>query len=322
MTSPTTDIGTGPEPGGGGAAWTSHTAFIDGPVHYVDFGGSGPTIVCVHGLGGSHQNWLAVGPRLAARHRVLALDLAGFGYTPPAGRASHVRAHRRLLDAFVREVVGEPVTLMGNSMGGLVSMLQADAEPTWVRNLVLINPALPVHSLRLDLEVLRDFTAFSVPGWGERVLRRRYTGMTPRQQVERTMELVTVDAARIDPEIMQAAESLARSRREYAWAAPAFLESARSMLRLLAHRSEHRERVLRIDAPALIIHGTHDRLVSVAAVEALAELRPDWQLNVLPDTGHVPQLEAPDTTTDIIFDWFDRVAGTAGGAATRSAGGH
>ena len=308
------DVGTGPRSADAGAQWVSRTAFLDGPVHYVDFGGSGPPIVCVHGLGGSHQNWLAVGPRLAARHRVLALDLVGFGYTPPAGRSSHVRAHRRVVDAFVREVVGEPVTLMGNSMGGLVSMLQADAEPEWVRNLVLINPALPVHSLRLDLEVLRDFTAFWVPGWGERLLRQRYTELTPRQQVERTMGLVTVDADRIDPEIMEAAESLARSRREYTWAVPAFLESARSMLGMLAHRREHRDRVQRIDAPAVIIHGTHDRLVSVAAVEALAELRPDWQLTILDDIGHVPQLEAPDTTTDIIFDWLDRLTDTAEGA--------
>lgn len=291
---------------GGGGAWTSHTAFLDGPVHYVDFGGSGSPVVCVHGLGGSHQNFLAVGPRLAARHHVVAVDLVGFGYTPPAGRSSHVRAHRRLVDRFVREVVGEPVTLVGNSMGGLVAMLQADEEPDWVRDLVLINPALPVHSLRLDLEVLRDFTAYWVPGVGERLLRRRYSEMTPRQQVERTMGLVTVDPDRIDPDIMEAAETLARERRQYPWAAPAFLESARSLLRTLAHRRAHRERVQRIAARALVVHGTHDRLVSLASVEALAELRPDWQLSVLDGIGHVPQLEAPELTTELIEEWLAR----------------
>ena len=62
----------------------SRTVDLGGPVHFADFGGSGPTMVLVHGLGGSHLNWLAVGPALAARARVLAPDLAGFGRTPLA----------------------------------------------------------------------------------------------------------------------------------------------------------------------------------------------------------------------------------------------
>ena len=43
----------------------SRTIDLDGPVHYADFGGTGPTLVLVHGLGGSHVNWMAVGPALA-----------------------------------------------------------------------------------------------------------------------------------------------------------------------------------------------------------------------------------------------------------------
>src|SRR5206468_1501811 len=62
----------------------TRTVDVDGPVAYVEWpserpGGGGPTFVCVHGLGGSHVNWMLVGPRLAAHGRVLALDLAGFG---------------------------------------------------------------------------------------------------------------------------------------------------------------------------------------------------------------------------------------------------
>ena len=61
---------------------------LDGPLHYLDFGGpaDGPLLVCVHGLGGSHVNWVAIGPKLAQTCRVLALDLAGHGRTPLAGR--------------------------------------------------------------------------------------------------------------------------------------------------------------------------------------------------------------------------------------------
>lgn len=283
------------------------TVFLDGPVHYADFGGSGTPIVCVHGLGGSHQNWLAVGPLLAARHRVVALDLVGFGLTPPSGRSSHVRAHRRLLAAFLREVIGEPAILMGNSMGGLVSMLQAEAEPSSVSALVLINPALPVKGLHFDPVVVRDFAAFALPGLGERTLRRRGHDLSPRQQVERTMGLVTVDPARVDPAILARAEELAKQRRGHDWAVPAFLESARSLFRTMASRRAHRRRVAAIDAPALVIHGTHDRLVAVAAAEELVGLRPDWQLTVLDEIGHVPMMEAPQLTVEIVEGWLDDV---------------
>ncbi|MGI9609095.1 MAG: alpha/beta fold hydrolase, partial [Acidimicrobiia bacterium] len=65
---------------------------LDGPVHYADYGGDGSPMVLVHGLGGSHLNWLHVAHRLAERHRVVAVDLAGFGLTPPAGRKATVQA--------------------------------------------------------------------------------------------------------------------------------------------------------------------------------------------------------------------------------------
>jgi pimeloyl-ACP methyl ester carboxylesterase len=58
-------------------------------------------MVLVHGLGGSHVNWMRVGPLLAERARVLAPDMAGFGMTPPAGRGTSVQANARLLDRFV-----------------------------------------------------------------------------------------------------------------------------------------------------------------------------------------------------------------------------
>src|SRR5215472_1377088 len=120
----------------------SRHADLDGPVHYLDLGGDGPPLVGVHGLGGSALNWIAVGEGLAAHHRVLALDLRGFGETP-LGAGTRLRDNVRLLDLFLREVVGRPATLVGNSMGGLLSVRQAAEHPDTVCNLVLVDPALP-----------------------------------------------------------------------------------------------------------------------------------------------------------------------------------
>ncbi|MGB7980803.1 MAG: alpha/beta fold hydrolase, partial [Candidatus Nanopelagicales bacterium] len=105
----------------------SRWADLDGPVHFLDYGGpdGGPLLVCVHGLGGSAINWAAVAPALAGSCRVMALDLAGFGHTRGASRSTSVQANQRLLDRFLTEVAGAPAILVGNSMGGLISILQA-----------------------------------------------------------------------------------------------------------------------------------------------------------------------------------------------------
>src|SRR5207247_5116232 len=88
---------------------------VNGPVHHREWQGpeDGPTFVCVHGLGGSLLNWAPVAQKLARRGRVLALDLAGFGLTPMAGRNSGITANWRLLDGFLKALDLPPVIMVG-----------------------------------------------------------------------------------------------------------------------------------------------------------------------------------------------------------------
>ena len=150
---------------------------LDGPVHWIEFGEEGgpgrdgTPIVCVHGLGGSHLNWCLIGPELAAGRRAVALDLHGFGLTPGTRATSTVQHNTRLLDRFVREVTGTPVILAGNSMGGLISILQASAAPDTVRGLV------PSASMRQ--------AAARNPGWEAVILPG--VGHTPQLEVPDTV---------------------------------------------------------------------------------------------------------------------------------------
>src|SRR5579859_5105424 len=118
---------------------------LDGPVHYLDFGGSadGPLVIAVHGLGGCAVNWSALAPMLTDRSRVLAPDLAGHGLTRSLGRSTAVAANRALLDRFVESTASGPVILMGNSMGGMISLLEAATAAARVAGLILIDAALP-----------------------------------------------------------------------------------------------------------------------------------------------------------------------------------
>ena len=87
----------------------SRWADLGGPLHYLDFGGpaGGPLIVCVHGLGGSAANWVALAPLLTGGCRVVAPDLAGHGLTQSRGRGTGVAANRALLHRFLASVANE-----------------------------------------------------------------------------------------------------------------------------------------------------------------------------------------------------------------------
>ncbi|MDH3499202.1 MAG: alpha/beta hydrolase, partial [Acidimicrobiia bacterium] len=101
------------------------TIDLAGPVYGIDHGGQGRPVVLVHGLGGSHHNWNALVPHIAHLGHVYALDLSGFGRTPPARRGSSVDANQQLVNDFIGHLDDGPVVLVGNSMGGMISLMQA-----------------------------------------------------------------------------------------------------------------------------------------------------------------------------------------------------
>jgi pimeloyl-ACP methyl ester carboxylesterase len=232
---------------------------------------------------------------------VTAPDLAGFGLTPPAGRSTAVEANAGLLARYL-DSIGRPTVLVGNSMGGLVSMLVAARAPHRVRALVLADPALPTSmTARPDLAVLGAFMAYAVPGLGEAYVRRRAERLGPEGLVRETMRLCTVDPSRIPEDVYRAHVELARRRRAFAWAMPAYLDAARSVVRLLAQRRRIHDTMRRVAAPTLLVHGDRDRLVPLAAARAAVRTCPAWRLQVLADTGHVPQLERPQQFVDAVL---------------------
>jgi len=285
----------------------SRTVDLDGPVHYVDHGGEGPPLVAVHGLGGSHANWHDLGPLLARHHHVYALDLAGHGRTPRAGRSASVRANRELLDRFLDEVVGEPAVLLGNSMGGTLVMLEAAEHPDKVLDLVLIGPAAPRQRSEVpDLAVARQAALVAVPGVAEKVLARRLDKLGAEEWVRSQMTLTTADISRVSPEMRQVAVELVASGAAGPDAGGAFLEAARSLGALLARGGRYREAVAQVRGAALVVHGELDRLVPVSCSTALVRQRPDWRLEVLAGVGHAPQMEVPGRTAEIIGGWLTR----------------
>ena len=294
----------GPGPG------QSRTVEIGGPVHYVDFGGpdDGPTVVLVHGLGGSHLNWDLLAPLLRPYARVLALDLPGFGLSEPGERRTRVQDNVRVLDRFLTEVAGTPAVLVGNSMGGMISILQTAAAPSSVSGLVLLDAAVPGPRRALDPLVAAMFAAYSIPMVGERVMSFRRKRSTPLRTVREMLRLCGVDPDALPADVIDRSVQLLRRRQDVVGIDKAFLTAARSLVRLLADPRSYRRAMAAVDVPVLMVQGDADRLVPVAAARDVAGRHPGWRYLELAGVGHVPQLQVPDRLAKEILGWLEQTA--------------
>lgn len=284
----------------------SRFADLDGAIHYVGWDGPAErTFVLVHGLGGSLLSWLAVAPGLARHGRVLALDLPGFGRSERVGRRSRVSDLRATVSRFVDEVAGAPVVLVGNSMGGGISMLEAALEPAAVEALVLSNSVFPWTRGSLPAPVVMlGFSLYRLPRVGEWFARQRITRVEAERAVEVGFRIITHDPSSIPEDLVRLhVEQLVRHQQNPD-AGPAFLEAARSLMALGRHREVVRWIVNSVKCPVLVIHGRSDRLVPVGFAEAAARMRPDWDLRLLPKVGHVPQMEAPERWLGLVEGWL------------------
>jgi pimeloyl-ACP methyl ester carboxylesterase len=282
----------------------TRTIDLGGPVHLADFGGQGPPVVLLHGLGGSHVNWVRLGPLLAERARVLAPDLAGFGRTPPAGRRTTVQANARLVDRFIAEVAGGPAILVGNSMGGMIAILEAALRPASVAGLVLIDPALPLApGVPRDRQISLAFTAYMTPGVGEAFVRRRRRILGSEGLVRETFRLCCVDPTLVPDDVVEAHVAMVEARARMPWADRAVLAAARSLVPLVLRRRHYGALLRRIEAPTLLVQGEEDRFVKVESAALVARRLPHWTYRPLEGVGHTPHLEDPEAVSAAIREW-------------------
>ncbi|MEU0673326.1 alpha/beta hydrolase [Streptomyces sp. NPDC006172] len=248
----------------------------------------------VHGLGGSSQNWSALMALLDGVVDSEAVDLPGFGDSPPPDDGdysvtAHARAVIRYLDASARG----PVHLLGNSLGGAVSTRVAAVRPDLVRTLTLVSPALP--ELRIQRTAVPT-GLLGVPGVAA-LFSRLTREWTAEQRVHGVTALCYGDPGRVAPESFQHAveEMERRLRLPYFW--DAMTRSARGLLNAYTLGGQQglwrqAERVL---APTLLVYGGRDQLVGFRMAQRSARAFRDSRLLTLPDAGHVAMMEYPET---------------------------
>jgi len=282
-----------------------------GSVHWVRWGSADHTdtdpLLLVHGLGGSHLNWNLVAPDWATDRAVFAVDLRGFGMSPGFPQPTSVLSNRDLVVHVIEQVIGRPVVLVGNSMGGLISALVARRRPDLVRATVLIDPALPLVTAKPDPLVAAQFGLFAIPGVAERAMRRNRVRSSPEALVAQLLRLCFADPTRMDPAMLKEAVALARARAADPGQGDVdrgFTAAARSLLLVLGRPRRYRQLLAELVAPVLLIQGDRDRLVNVGAARRVAKDNPHWRYAELAGVGHTPQLEVPDVTIRLVRDWL------------------
>ncbi|WP_371527343.1 alpha/beta hydrolase [Streptomyces sp. NBC_01283] len=253
-----------------------------------------PPALYVHGLGGSSQNWSGLMPLLEDVVDCAAVDLPGFGDSPPPDDGDYsVTGHARAVIRYLDTREHGPVHLVANSLGGAVTTRVAAVRPDLVRSLTLISPALP--ELRVQRTALPT-GLLAVPGVAS-LFTRLTKDWTAEQRVSGVMALCYGDPGRVSPEGYSAAvrEMERRLALPYMWDAMA--RSARGIVNAYTLGGQHglwrqAERVL---APTLLIYGGKDLLVSYRMAQKAAAAFRDSRLLTLPDAGHVAMMEYPDT---------------------------
>ncbi|HXD54623.1 MAG TPA: alpha/beta fold hydrolase [Solirubrobacteraceae bacterium] len=267
--------------------------------------GAGPPIVFVHGLSGSWPNWLEQLASFAPDHRVLALDLPGFGHSP--GRAGDVSMHgyAELLEQLLDSLGLTDVTLVGNSMGGLISAETAASFPQRVRRLVLVSPAgLSTYRNRLTvrtLPALRRFEQGLALGAAWTASHADRIASRPRLR-DLVLKGVVAHPSRLPAPL--AAEQLRGAGTD------GFMEALEAILDF-----DLKPRLPLISCPALVVWGTKDRLISWHDAARFAEAIPDSRKVVYEDIGHMAMLERPAEFNALLREFM------AGDARARAAGG-
>lgn len=235
--------------------------------------GSGYPVTLIHGSGpgvSAYANWRLLMPVLASRRRVLAPDMAGFGFTERRAGTKYS------LEAWVAQAIGlldaldiEQTDLVGNSFGGALSLALAIRHPGRVRRLVLMGAAGVEFTITPALDAV----------WG----------YTPSfENMRRMMDLFAYDRGLVSDELAQL--------RYQASVRPGFQESYEAMFpaprqRWIAALASPEEKIRALAHETLIVHGREDQVIPLANSLRLLSLIPRARLHVFGQCGHWTQIE-------------------------------
>jgi pimeloyl-ACP methyl ester carboxylesterase len=284
-------------PGGRPPLLKLHDVHLPGRrVRTLTMGQGEQDVLLLHGLGATKSSFFETAAALSGRYRVHAIDFPGFGGSskPPLAPYS-ARWFADTVVGVLDQLGIERAHIVGNSMGGRVALEVGLRRPDRVRALGLLCPAV----------------AFVKRAWHPlvRVLRPEF-GLLPHRYPRRTVASqfwsLFFDGDTVDPALADIAVDDFQRIYGAANARYAFLCAARNIyLDAPWGKNGFYARLADLEAPALFIWGSHDKLIPAGFKRHVAEWLPTAQQVVLDRCGHVPQIERPEDTIGLLSDFFD-----------------
>ncbi len=259
--------------------------------------GNGPDVLLLHGLGGTRASLFETAATLSRHYRVHAPDLPGFGSSSkPARGGYNARWYAENILGLMDSLGIERTNLVGNSMGGRIAIEVGLQAPERVGALGLLCPA--VAWLRRGFHPI------------VRLLRPEF-GMLPhalhRNMVAAQFWGMFSDRDAVDPAVGDLMVDEFRRIYGSAGARYAFLASARNIyLEAPLGRHGFYPRLAELKVPALFVWGAHDPLIPAAFGRQVAKWLPSAEQVTIESCGHVPQVEHPLETNELLLRFFAR----------------
>ena len=259
--------------------------------------GDGPDVLLLHGLGGTRASLLETAGALSSRYRVHAPDLPGFGSSskPPLG-AYNARWFADIIVGLMDELAIPNAHIVGNSMGGRVAIEIGLTRPERVGALGLLCPAVAwiKRGLHPIVRLLRPEFGLLPHNFRRSTVASQFWGIFHDRDV-------------LDPAVGELMVDEFRRIYTSAGARYAFLASARNIyLEAPFGRNGFYPRLAGLEPPALFIWGQHDSVVPAAFSRRVRQWLPGAEQITMDDCGHVPQVECPEKTAELLMEFFAR----------------
>ncbi|MEW5737327.1 MAG: alpha/beta fold hydrolase [Myxococcota bacterium] len=249
-------------------------------VRYLDVG-QGPPVVLLHGFASSIENWALVIPELSKTHRVIALDLRGFGWTDRPVADYSPAAQAKLVKALLDERGVGPAAIVAHSWGSSVALAFALAYPDRVTKVALYDAWVYEDQLPSMFQLSR------AKGVGEALFALFYS-----QRADERIAQGFYDPAVVTQQLVDDVE--------VAFARPGTKAAALATVRGM-NFTEVEKTYASIKVPALLLFGREDIVTPPSIGERLVRQLPNAKLVIYPRCGHFPMLEAaPESTRELV----------------------
>lgn len=280
--------------------WQGHS------IHFVKAGEprrDRPPLLLIHGFGASTDHWRKNIHGLQAEFEVWAIDLLGFGRSDKPELQYSGRLWRDQLHDFIREVIGQPVVIAGNSLGGYASLCVAADQPDWVAGVVLLNSAGPFQEtdtttepnlfLQAIRQTIQTFMLQPLPSW----LLFQYVRQRPN--IRKTLKQVYLDQSVITEQLIDDI----RRPADDPGAAQVFASVFKSP------KGDTVDQLLsRMTAPLLLLWGEGDPWMNTRQRSAKFREHYDHLTEHFLQAGHCPHDEVPHQVNQLLGEWAQRLA--------------